>query len=159
VETHDELEFHSVRYHGLLLLTYVLPIVLLAKQIAVPIDYGIRVLGAPAVLGGLLVAVLILSPESLAAVRAALANQLQRSINLALGTALSSISLTIPAVLIIGFITDKTIVLGLDAANMVLLLLTLVVSMLTFALERTNVLLGAVHLLMFLAYLMLIFQK
>jgi Ca2+:H+ antiporter len=150
---------HSARYHGLLLLIYVVPIVLLAKQIAVPIDYGIRVFGAPAALGGLLVAVLILSPESLAAVRAALANQLQRSINLAMGTALSSISLTIPAVLIIGFVAGKTIILGLDAANMVLLLLTLVVSMLTFALERTNVLLGAVHLLLFLAYLMLIFQQ
>lgn len=159
VDTYSSLERYSARYHSLLLLAHVVPIVLLAKQIAVPIDYGIRVLGAPAALGGLLVAVLILSPESLAAVRAALANQLQRSINLSLGTALSSISLTIPAVLTIGFVTDKTIILGLDAAATVLLLLTLVVSMLTFALERTNVLLGAVHLLLFLAYLMLIFEK
>ena len=150
---------HSPRYHGLLLLAYVPPIVLLAKQIARPIDYGISVLGAPAALGGLLVAVLILSPESLAAVRAAMANQLQRSINLALGTALSSISLTIPAVLIIGFLTGKSIVLGLDGAAIVLLALSLVVSMLTFALERTNILLGAVHLLLFLAYLMLIFEQ
>jgi Ca2+:H+ antiporter len=117
------------------------------------------VLGAPPALGGLLVAVLILSPESLAAVRAALANQLQRSINLALGTALSSISLTIPAVLVIGFITGRTIILGLGAVDTLLLLLTLVVSMLTFALQRTNVLLGAVHLLVFLAYLMLIFDR
>lgn len=83
-------------------------------------------------------AVLILTPESLASVRAALANQLQRSINLALGTALSSISLTIPAVLVIGFITNRTIILALDSADAVLLLLTLVVSILTFALERTN---------------------
>jgi Ca2+:H+ antiporter len=83
---------------------------------------------APAALGGLLVAVLILSPKSLAAVRAARANQLQRSINLSLGTALSSISLTIPAVLLIGFITGKTIILGLNVTDMVLLLLTLVVS-------------------------------
>jgi Ca2+:H+ antiporter len=158
-DRHGGHEVQSVGYHSLLLLTYVLPIVFLAKQIAVPIDYGIRVLGAPAALGGLLVAVLILSPECLAAVRAALANQLQRSINLALGTALSSISLTIPAVLIIGFLSDRTIVLGLDAADTVLLLLTLVVCMLTFALERTNVLLGAVHMLLFLAYLMLIFEK
>ena len=149
----------SVRYHSLLLLAYVLPIVLLAKQIAAPINYSISVLGAPAALGGLLVAALILSPESLAAVRAALANQLQRSINLALGTALSSISLTIPAVLTIGFITERTIILGLDTVDTILLPLTLVVSMLTFALERTNVLLGAVHLLLFLAYLMLIFQR
>jgi Ca2+:H+ antiporter len=157
VENHPELQ--SAKYHGLLLLAYVLPIVLLTKQIAVPIDYGISVLGAPAALGGLLVAVLILSPESLSAVRAAWANQLQRSINLALGTALSSMSLTIPAVLLIGLVTGKTIILGLDATYMVLLLLTLVVSMLTFALERTNVLQGAVHLLLFLAYLMLLFEK
>lgn len=155
----DRLEVQSVGYHSLLLLAYAVPIVLLAKQIAVPINYSISVLDAPAGLGGLLVAALILSPESLAAVRAALANQLQRSINLALGTALSSISLTIPAVLIIGFMTNRTIILGLDAADTTLLLLTLVVSMLTFALERTNILLGAVHLLLFLAYLMLIFEK
>ena len=159
METHGGIEVRSAKYHGLLLLAYVPFIVLLAKQIAVPIDYGISVLGAPAALGGLLVAVLILSPESLAAVRAARANQLQRSINLSLGTALSSISLTIPAVLIIGFMTGKTIILGLNATDTVLLLLTLVVSMLTFALERTNVLQGAVHLLLFLAYLMLIFEK
>jgi Ca2+:H+ antiporter len=133
--------------------------VLLAKQIAVPIDYGISVLRAPAAFGGLLVAVLILAPESMASVRAALANQLQRSINIGLGTALSSISLTIPAVLAIGFITHQPIVLGLDAVDTVLLLLTLVASMLTFALARTNVLLGAVHVLLFLAYLMLIVEK
>jgi Ca2+:H+ antiporter len=140
------------------MLAYVVPIVLLAKQIANPINYGIEVLGAPAALGGLLVAVLILSPESLAAVRAARANQLQRSINLALGTALSSISLTIPAVLVIGLITGREIVLGLDAPETVLMLLSLAVSMLTFALERTNVLSGAVHVLLFIAYLMIIFD-
>ena len=151
-------DMRSGAVHGLLMLAYAVPIVLLAKQIAVPIDYGINVLGAPVALGGLLVAVLILSPESVAAVRAAQANQLQRSINLAMGTALSSISLTIPAVLVIGLITGRQVILGLDAADMVLLLLTMAVSMLTFALERTNVLLGAVHLLLFLAYLMLIFD-
>jgi Ca2+:H+ antiporter len=149
---------HSITFHAVLLFAYALPIVLLAKQIAVPVDYGIEVMHAPAALGGLLVAVLILSPESLAAIRAARANRLQRSINLALGTALTSISLTVPAVLIIGFVTERTIVLGLDPANIILLLLTLVVSMLTFALERTNMLLGAVHLLLFLAYLMLLVE-
>jgi Ca2+:H+ antiporter len=144
--------------HALLMLAYVVPIVILSKQIAVPINHGIDVLGAPAALGGLLVAGLILSPESIAAVRAARANQLQRSINLSLGTALSSISLTVPAVLTIGLVTGRPVVLGLDPPEIVLLLLTLGVSMLTFALERTNVLLGAVHLLLFLAYLMLIFD-
>ena len=158
-EGHAALEVGSTKHHALLLLAYVLPIVLLAKQIAVPIEHGISAMGAPAALGGLLVAVLILSPESLTAIRAAWANQLQRSINLSLGTALSSIGLTIPAVLLIGFMTGKTIILGLNATDTLLLLLTLVVSMLTFALERTNVLQGAVHLLLFLAYLILLFEK
>jgi len=150
---------HSTKFHAVMLLVYVLPIVLLARQIAIPINYGINVLGAPAALGGLLVAILILSPECMAAVRAALANRLQRSINLSLSTALSSISLTIPAVLIIGFIANKTIILGLVPVDIVLLSLTLFVGMVTFALERTKVVLGAVHLLLFLAYLMLIFEK
>ena len=100
--------------HGLLLIAYAVPVVLLAKQIARPIDHAINELRAPAALGGLLVAVLILSPESLAAVRAARANQMQRSMNLALGTALSSISLTIPAVLTIGLLTGTPIILGLE---------------------------------------------
>ena len=145
--------------HVVLLLANGIPIVLLAKQIAKPINYATSVLGAPAAFGGLIVAVLILAPESMAAVRAALANQLQRSINVALGTALSTISLTIPAVLAIGFATGQTIVLGLNGVDTVLLLLTLVVSMLTFSLSRTNVLLGAVHVLLFLAYLMLTVEK
>ena len=148
----------STAVHAALLLAYAVPIVLLAKQIAVPINHGIKVLHAPAGLGGLLVAVLILAPESLAAVRGAAANQLQRSINISMGTALSSICLTIPTVLLIGFLTGQTIVLGLDPANIVLLVLTLVVSLLTFALERTNVLLGAVHILLFLTYLILLFD-
>ena len=158
-EAHDGLEIRSAAYHTVLLIANLLPVVVLAKQLAVPIHYGIANLGAPPALGGLLVAALILSPESLAAIRAARANQLQRSINLSLGSVLATISLTVPAVLTIGFLTGKTIVLGLGAVDMTLLLLTLVVSILTFALERTNVLLGAVHLLLFLAYLMLMFEK
>jgi len=156
---HKPLEIRSVAYHVVLLLAYLLPVVILAKQLAVPIDYGIRVLQAPAALSGFLVAVLILSPESLGATRAAIANQLQRSVNILLGSVLATISLTIPSVLVIGFITDRTIVLGLDAVDIMLLALTLAVSMLTFASLRTYVLLGAVHLLLFLAYLMLMFEK
>lgn len=158
-EPHSDLEVRSVAYHAMVLVTYLLPLVILSKQIAVPIDYGIHVLGAPQALGGLLVAALVLLPESLSAGRAALANQLQRSVNLLLGTALSTIALTIPVVLTIGIMTNKTVILGLDGVNMAMLLLTLVVSTLTFTSNRTNVLLGAVHLLLFFAYLMLIFEK
>ena len=145
--------------HALFLPVYLLLVVFLAEKIAIPIDYGIHVLNAPAALGGFLVSVLVLCPESLASVRAALGNQLQRCVNLLLGSVVASISLTIPAALAIGYFTGQTVVLGLEPVDMVLLVLTLAVSMLTFASARTNVLLGAVHLLLFLAYLMLIFEK
>jgi Ca2+:H+ antiporter len=105
------------------------------------------------------VAVLILSPESLAATRAALANNSSGPSISLLRSALATISLTIPSVLTIGFITGQIVILGLDTVDTILLLLTLAVSTLTFASARTNVLLGAVHLLLFLAYLMLIFEK
>jgi Ca2+:H+ antiporter len=155
---HDGQELRSIPHHAALLLAYLLPIVLLSKQIARPIDYGIHGLRAPPALGGFLVSALVLLPESLGAVRAARANQLQRSVNLLLGSVLATISLTLPAVLVLGILTEQSIVLGLDAVDMTLLLLTLAVSTLTFGSARTHVLLGAVHLLLFLAYLMLLFE-
>jgi Ca2+:H+ antiporter len=149
----------SVWFHTILLLAYLLPLVVLSEHVAMPVDYTLRLWQAPHALGGVLVAGLVLAPESLGAVRAALANQLQRSVNILLGSVLASISLTIPAVLAMGFFTESTIILGIDTVDSILLILTFVVSMLTFAVRRTNVLLGAVHLLLFLAYLMLIFEK
>ena len=149
----------SVSYHTWLLVIYLLPLIILSKQFAVPINHAIHALGAPPVFGGFLVAVLILSPESLSAVRATLANQLQRSVNLLLGSVLATISLTIPAVLTIGFVKGESIILGVNGADTILLLLTLGISMLTFASIRTNVLLGMVHLLLFLAYVMLMFER
>jgi Ca2+:H+ antiporter len=85
LQEHEGLEVRPASCHTLFLLAHLVIAVILAGELAVPIDYGISVLGAPPSLGGLLVAVLVLSPECLAAVRAALANQLQRSINLSLG--------------------------------------------------------------------------
>jgi len=149
----------SIPYHAALLVVYVLPMVILSKQIGVPINHAIQVLRAPPELAGFLISVLILSPEALAAVRAALANELQRSVNILLGSVLASIGLTIPAVLAIGFATGHEIVLGLGATDMTLLLLTLALSTLTFAAPRTNVLFGAVHLLVFFAYLLFIFER
>jgi Ca2+:H+ antiporter len=158
-DDHAGLEVRSTAYHGVLLIAYIIPIVLLSKKIAVPIEHAVRVLGAPEALVGFLVAALILSPESLGAVRAALANQLQRAINLLLGSVLASISLTIPAVLAIGLITDRSVVLGLEPVDVILLLLTLGLSTITFVSGRTNILLGAVHLLLFCSYLMLLFER
>ena len=155
----DDHEGRTVGYHTLFLLMYLIPLIILSKRMAVLINFAIHEWHAPSALGGLLVAVLILTPESLGAVRASLANQLQRSVNILLGSVLATMSLTIPAVLIIGLLTDKTIILGLSPVDMIMLVLTLALSTLTFGRSRTNVLLGAVHGLLFLAYLMLIFER
>jgi Ca2+:H+ antiporter len=149
----------SASFHAVMLFVYIVPFVALSKQIGAPINHAISVLRAPPELAGLLISVLILSPESLTAVRAALANQLQRSVNVLLGSVLASIGLTIPLVLAVGFATGQEIVLGLGATDITLLALTLALSMVTFASQRTNVLLGAVHLLVFFAYLLFIFER
>ena len=157
-DEHSVVKLRSSLYHAVMLILYLAPLVVLAKRLAYPINHGIEVLGLPHALGGFLVAVLILSPEALSSARAALKNQLQRSINILLGSALATISLTIPAVLVIGMVTGEHIILGLTGEETVMLLVTLLVSILTFASGRTNVLQGAVHILLFLAYIMLIFD-
>jgi Ca2+:H+ antiporter len=113
----------------------------------------------PAALGGLIIALLVATPEAISAVRAASANHMQRSINISLGSVLATIGLTVPAMLLISRLTGKNIVLGLDHTDLVLLPLTLVISTVTFASGRTNILQGAVHLLLFAAYVMLIFEN
>ena len=105
-----------------------------------------------------MIAILVLSPEGLTAFHAALANQLQRAVNVCLGSALATIGLTIPAALIIGLMTGCKVHLGLDQVETVLLILTLFVSGFTFGGGRTNVLQGVVHLLLFIVYVALIFS-
>ncbi|MFO0733290.1 MAG: hypothetical protein U0361_20455 [Nitrospiraceae bacterium] len=102
--------------HGALLLGYLVPLVLLAEYAAVPIDYFLHQWQAPPALGGVLVAAMV-PARILCAVRAALANQLQRSVNILLGSVLASIGLTIPAVLTIGFLRGSTIILGPDEVD------------------------------------------
>jgi Ca2+:H+ antiporter len=150
---------HSGFYHAGLMALYVVPMAVLAEQLAVPMEFMIHKLEAPAALAGLLVATLVLAPESAAAVRAALVNDMQRSVNVLLGSVLASTGLTIPAVLIYGLLAGKPIVLGIDPIDITILALTLVLSTITFSSTRTNILLGAVHLLLFLAYVLLIFQR
>ena len=155
---HGDLEVRSIPYHAVFLPLGILPIVLLSKKMAVLMDHGIAKLGAPQALGGFLVAILVLSPEAVAAFRAALANNLQRTINISLGSALATIGLTIPAVLGISLITGKTVELGLENAEITLLVLTVLVTVRSFSAPRTNVLHGIVHLILFLAYVVLIFD-
>lgn len=148
----------SALYHTFFLFIYMIPIVLLSKKLAIIIDYGTTTFGAPSALGGLIVALLVLSPEGLAAINAATANQIQRSINICLGSALATIGLTVPAILLIGLYTDQIVVLGLEQKNRVLLVLTLFVSYITFSNGKSNVIQGIVHLVLFACYIMLIFD-
>jgi len=149
----------SSPYHLLMLVLYALPLVLLAKQIATPLDATVTKLGAPPALSGMITALLVLTPECIAAIRAALANHLQRAVNVLLGSVLASIGLTIPLVICVALATHQQLVLGLDSESTLMLLTTLLTSMLTFSLPRTNVLLGAVHLQLFGAYFMLLFDR
>jgi len=148
----------SLGFHASLLLLSMVPIVLLSKKIAKVVDYGIAALGAPYALAGFIVAILVLSPEAMAAVKAALNNQLQRTVNIALGSALATIGLTVPAVLIISELTGKVVELGLEPPEMVLLMATFFSVSLVFGGTRTNTLSGAVHLVLFFAYIVLIFD-
>ncbi|MEP7083836.1 MAG: calcium:proton antiporter [Betaproteobacteria bacterium] len=149
----------STRYHVVLLVIHLALVIFLAEKLAILLDHGIDVLGAPPALGALAVAVLVLAPEGMGAIAAARSNDMQRSVNILLGSVLATLALTIPAVVIIGLFQGTTVVLGLARVEEAMLLLTLLISMLTFASGRTNVLQGAVHMMLFLAYLMLIIWR
>lgn len=140
-----------------LLLVSLLAVVLLAKKFSQVVDAGAALIGAPPAFAGILVALLILLPESVAAVGAARKNDLQKSINLALGSSLATIGLTIPAVAVAAYALDKQLVLGLPARDMVLLALTFVLGMLTLGTGRTNILFGLIHLVVFAIFVFLVF--
>jgi Ca2+:H+ antiporter len=148
----------SLFWHAGLLIAYILPVVFLAEQLAQPIDYLIETLRMPAALGGVIIALLVVTPEAIAAMRAALTNNVQRSINVALGSVLSSIGLTVPTMLAVSYFTKHEVYLGLASANDLLLAVTLAVCVVTFASGRTNILQGIVHIMLFAAFVMLIFQ-
>lgn len=148
----------AILRHTALLIAHILPIVLLSKSLAKILEHGIEALGAPSALGGVLIAAIVFTPEAISALRAVARNDLQRAINLCLGAATSTIGLTVPAVLAVGLITGQTVVLGLKPTEMTLLAVTLILSTLTFSGLRTTVLEGAVHLIVFFVYLVLIFS-
>src|SRR5438874_3236341 len=154
---HHPLHVRSTTFHSGMLLVYLITVILLAEKFAIPLDNGIEKFHMPQALGGATIAALVLSPEGLGAIRASLGNQLQRSINLLLGSVLATIGLTIPAVLTIGLITKRPVVLGVEAGNLPLLLLTLAASIVTFTSRKTNVLQGCIHLLLFAVFVLLIF--
>ena len=161
--------------HAILLVAYLLPVVFLAEQFAHPVDYLIETLHAPAAFGGVIIAVLVATPEAIGAVRAAVANH-QRSINIFLGSplpftlslpfhaighlraVLATIGLTVPSIIVVSRWTGLEIVLGVEHTDLVMLTLTLFLCVVTFGSGRTNVIQGAVHVVLFAVYLALIVQ-
>lgn len=154
---HHHAQMRSTGFHVVMLFLYLIVVVILAEKFAFPLDNCIERFGMPQALGGAIVAGLVLAPEALAGIQAATRNRLQRSVNILHGSVLASIGLTIPAVLLIGMITNRPVALGLEGGNLPLLLLTLAASVVTFASGRTNVLHGCIHLLLFGVFLLLIF--
>jgi Ca2+:H+ antiporter len=138
-----------------LLLVALASVVGLAKVLSPAIERAVATAGAPKATIGIAIALLVLLPETWAAVRAAYADRLQSSINLAIGSALASIGLTIPAVALASVILDKHLVLGLGGKELVLMVLTFLVAAFTLATGRSNMMLGAVHVVIFAAFLFL----
>jgi Ca2+:H+ antiporter len=149
---------HHPLAHAALMVGYMAPLVYLAERLGAPIDTLLTTLHAPASLGGAIVALLVATPEALSAIRAAAGNHLQRSMNILLGSVLSTIGLTIPAMICLSQMQGPKLVLGLQSGNAVMLILTLAVSLVTFSSGRTNILQGATHLVLFGAYIVLTFQ-
>lgn len=137
----------------ILLPVTLIAVILLAESLSPLIETSVSNAGLPIAMVGVVIAVMVLLPEATAAIRAALNNRLQTSINLALGSALASICLTIPAVAILTLFLDKPLALGLEGEHIVLLLLSLFISTITLAMGRTTVLQGVIHLMIFAVYL------
>jgi len=141
---------------GLLLIALV-AVVGLAKVLSPTIERAVAAAGAPRAVVGIVIAMLVLLPETWAAARAARANRLQTSMNLAIGSALASIGLTVPVVVVAAISLDLPLMLGLDDKDLVLIALTFVVSTITLGSGRTHMMQGAVHLVIFAAFLFLAF--
>ena len=137
------------------LLVALVAVVGLAKMLSPAIEHAVAAAGAPKATLGIAIALLVLLPETWAALRAAYADRLQTSINLALGSALASIGLTIPAVVLAAVLLERELLLGLGGKELVLLVLTFLVAAFTLATGRTNIMLGAVHVVIFAAFLFL----
>ncbi|MFJ2370935.1 calcium:proton antiporter [Microbacterium sp. NPDC087665] len=141
-----------------LLVITVVPIVLLSHDMAALLDDGLGRLGAPAALAGVLIAAIVFLPESITAIRAALGGEAQRVNNLCHGALVSTVGLTIPAVLIIGMLTGQTVVLAELPANLLMLGVTLLLSVTTFSAKRVTAMHGVTHLAAFAAYAIVLFS-
>ncbi|WP_137844947.1 calcium:proton antiporter [Microbacterium sp. 2FI] len=155
--SHEKVAARELVLRSALLVVTVLPIILLAHDLGILVGRGIALTGAPVALGGVIIAIIVFTPEAITAVRAALANENQRALNLGLGAFVSTVGLTIPAILVIGLLTGQPVILGESPGNMVLICITLVMTVITYFAPRTTAVHGAVHLMLFGVYGVLLF--
>jgi Ca2+:H+ antiporter len=141
----------------ILLLLALFGVVLIAEKYAVIVEEGLDYIGAPPAVAGIVIAIIVLAPESISAVRAAQRDVLQKSLNIALGSSLATIGLTVPAVAMTNILLGRQLALGLSPRDTLLLALTLFLSLLTFGSGRTNILAGLVHLVVFATFVFLVF--
>ncbi|MCE9897232.1 sodium-potassium/proton antiporter ChaA [Raoultella terrigena] len=143
--------------HTAWLLIHLIAVIAVTKMNANPLETLLTSMNAPVAFTGFLVALLILSPEGLGALKAVLNNQVQRAMNLFFGSVLATISLTVPVVTLIAFLTGNELHFGLGSPEMIVMVSSLLLCQISFSTGRTNVLNGAAHLALFAAYLMTIF--
>lgn len=148
----------EVLLRTIILLGMILPIVLLSHNLATLVDYGIKEMNLPPLLGGVLIAIIVFTPESMTAVKAAMNNEFQRAINLCHGAFVSTVGLIVPSVLIIGLIASKTVLFGMTTTETILFVITLILSMLSFSGRRTAPIVGIMHLVLFAVFVILIFN-
>ncbi len=148
----------SVIQLSLLLIAGVVPILLLGKYLTTLIDFASNKLGTPPALGGVVLALIVVSPKIISAIKAGIINQPQRAVNLALGSCAPAMGIIVPIILGIGVVTGKTIIMGAAPSDVILLALTLVLSGLTFSGTHTTLLEGAAHLAVFIVYIVLMFS-
>lgn len=153
---HGKPSSHSSLWHAICLVLHLLCVVAVTKMNANALDHLLYELNAPKAFTGFLIALLILSPEALGTIKATMNNQLQRAMNICFGSIIATISLTVPAVCLIAFITNKHLEFGLSIPNAILLSSALFLSSLSFITGKTNQLTGISHLSLFVVYLMIL---
>jgi len=144
-------------YHAVMLIATIASISILAESLSVFVDDGIEKLSLPAGVAGLIIALIIVSPEGLTAIRAGLKDDMQRVVNISLGSMLSTVSLTIPAVLIVGLIIGRDIILGLTPIQAGMVIISFLVGILSCKDGESNALQGFIHFMLFITFVFLIF--
>lgn len=142
----------------IVLLACIFPIIILSSPMATVVNYGIEFFSLPPQLGGVLIAIIVFTPESITAIKAAMNNELQRAVNLCHGAFVSTVGLTVPAVLIAGLVTGKIVLFGMSNTELVLFFITLILSLVSFLGRRTTPILGIMHLMLFAVFILLIFN-